>query len=88
MKRLDRRKCINALIDAELDDYSYNSFKDLFANAVIYGTKNEPYYKMDDASLLECLYDAASHDLETFDEEAMIDWLSEQEPNDWMGRLE
>jgi hypothetical protein len=53
---------------------------------LIYGTRNDPYYKMDNVSLLEALYEVAPHDLQTFDEEAMLQWVDEQDVTDWLKR--
>jgi hypothetical protein len=86
MNKQQRDKCINALIDMELNDYSYNDFKDVFAHVLIYGTRNDPYYKMDNVSLLEALYEVAPHDLQTFDEDAMLQWVDEQDVTDWLKR--
>ena len=85
-----RRKIYNILISTELDNWSYNNFDTIVTSILVYGSGSKPYDELHDQELLNTLYDSTMdhHDLETFDDVALIQWLDEQKNIcDYMGKL-
>lgn len=82
-----RRKCMNILVDEEVDNFSYEKFDTVLTHVLVYGTKEIPYNDMSDQDLLDALYDTGKHDLDAFDDKALIQWASEQDVPDYLGKL-
>lgn len=85
-----RRKCMNILVDEEVDSFSYEKFDTILTHILVYGTRQTPYNDMSDQDLLDTLYDHVmdKYDLKTFDDEALISWLDEQKNvPDYLGKL-
>ena len=87
MKINQRKKFVNLLIDNQMEVIAGDNLQNIIASLFAYGVPDKPFMDMSDSELLDEAFDHLNHDVEDFDEEALLNWVDEQEVYNWISKI-